>query len=113
MYSIAVAPQLGIVLDKNMLIVEVVPGSAAEQAGLHTEDVLEALDNTTVTSPTDAMQVTRQAIARLGTPAPEQTLSLAFRRGQTHTSIQVRPAPPKDRPGQATPTPVPSDYDYL
>jgi S1-C subfamily serine protease len=107
--NIATAPELGLVVDKNLQIADIVTGSAAQQAGFQTGDILEELGNAPITSPGNVMQAVRQTISQ----SPGQEITLTLRRGKAEMSIQVLPTTPKSRPGQPTPTPVPNDYGYI
>ncbi|MCC7451639.1 MAG: PDZ domain-containing protein [Anaerolineae bacterium] len=79
-------------------IVEVVPQSPADTAGLKTGDLIVAVDNQSV-------QRVEQVQAILSHKAPGETVMLRLRRSDVLLEITVQLAP---RPDQATAAPVPA-----
>jgi membrane-associated protease RseP (regulator of RpoE activity) len=107
------APVLGVVVDRNLKVIDVESGSAAEKAGVQRGDVLKKLDSTILTSPVVAMNTARQKIQS----KPGQKIDVMLQRGGQDILLQVLPAPPVsrgtfDHPAP-TPTAVPAHDGYL
>lgn len=99
-------PVLGIVADTQLQIIDIEPGSVAEQAGLQRGDVIVALGQQVTTSP----EQLRRAIVAL---APQQAVDLTFRREGAEHRVRMMPAAPAPRASSATPTPVPGNMYYF
>jgi S1-C subfamily serine protease len=97
---------LGVVVDQQLRVVAVVAGSAAGQAGLQPGDIIARVNGITITSAAAGKQLIRQA------HAGQQIALTVERNGQTLV-LPVQLAGPRGQPGQATPTPVPSNLDYF
>lgn len=109
------APQFGLVLDKEMRVIDVEEGGAAEKAGVQVGDVLTELNGEAL-APLDSLPQVDAAFEL----AAERTMrrgaapaSLAVRRNGAATRIEIMPGPPPDRRGQPTPTAVPEDEQYI
>ncbi len=79
------AESLNITGEHGAIIAQVEPGSAAERAGLHTGDLVIAVDGKPVHSGTDLRN--RIGLIRIGTP-----VQISFLRGGQQRSISVRTA---------------------
>lgn len=101
------APVLGIVVDQNMAVLHVEPGSAAEKIGIQRGDLIEAVEGMVVATNRDTV---RQAIR---TAKRGQKLLLKVRRAGVEVMFEVVPSSPVARPNQLTPTPVLLPQDYL
>ena len=94
-----------------VLVFEVLPGSAAERAGLRKGDVIERLDNKPVTDIDAWLSEVRSK--------PEQVLMLGVRRDGAILDIAVTPAKVIDKKGQAVGqigtqiSPPPIDKRYI
>ncbi|MDQ3703845.1 MAG: PDZ domain-containing protein [Chloroflexota bacterium] len=101
------APVIGVVVDRNLRVVDVEKGGAAEKAGIARGDVLRRLDTTPLANGPEAMQKFRErAITGQG-------LSVGLNRGGKDLQVQVLPIPPARQFGQPTPTAVPMDQFYF
>ena len=105
-YTVA-APVIGVVVDRNLRVVDLEKGSAAEKAGIMRGDVLRRLDTTPLTNGPDAMQRFRERTIT------GQGLSLGLSRGGKDIQVQVVPLPPAREYGQPTPTAVPVFQFYF
>lgn len=100
------APELGIVVDASLQIVQVVPGSAAEQGGLQKGDVVKMVNDIKIIHPSNAR---RAFHAR----QPSTKTTLIILRGAKEIILEILPAPPGGSPGASTSTPVPADMTYF
>ena len=98
---------LGIVIDPAGKVLYVEPGSAAEQAGIIRDDLLQKVNNLPVNS---ARQQVRTAIQ---TARPGQALIVMLQRNGNEFVLNIKPAPLASRSDIATATPVPTPDDYL
>lgn len=105
-YTVA-APVIGVVVDRNLRVVDVEKGGAAEKAGIIRGDVLRRLETTLLTDGPDAMQRFRERTIT------GQGLSLELSRGGKDLKVQVVPLPPAREYAQPTPTAVPLDQFYF
>ena len=100
------APQLGIVTDATLTIVDIEPGSAAEQASLRQGDRLIAVNGHTLAS-----------VAAFGeqvqTLQPMQELHLTLQRAGREQDVTLRVIIPAGRSNSSTPTPVPANEYYF
>ena len=112
------APELGIVVDEKMQVVNVESNSAAEEAGVQVGDLLQSLDG--VAFATDMHKV-KEVVGYSRTideakgqyaPADKSLQLLLVRKGETMT-LSIIPAGPGGRPDGPTPTPVWPPYDRL
>ncbi|MCL4508931.1 MAG: PDZ domain-containing protein [Chloroflexi bacterium] len=101
------APVLGVVVDRQMRIVDIEAGSTAQRAGIRRGDTLIAIGTVPVASPSAA----RQAFRRVARPG--QTLRVTVNRGGRALVFQVVAAPPVGHSGAPTPTPVPPTQEYF
>ena len=112
------APELGIVVDEKMQVVNVESNSAADEAGVQVGDLLQSLDG--VAFATDMHKV-KEVVGYSRTideakgqyaPADKSLQLLLIRKGETMTLpiIARRTERPADGP---TPTGVWSPYDFL
>jgi S1-C subfamily serine protease len=98
---------IGVVIDQNGKVLDVEPGSAAEQAGIARGDVLEDVNNTAVNLEREKVRTTiRESMS-------DQVLNVKLKRNGNEVFVNVKPSPPTPRPGSPTPTPVPASEDYL
>lgn len=103
----AAAPVIGVVVDRNLRVVDVERGGAAEMAGIMRGDVLRELETTPLTDGAEAMQRFRER-ARTG-----QGLSVGLSRGGKDLQVRILPVPPTPKHGRPTPTAVPADQFYF
>ena len=101
------APVMGVVVDRDLRVVDVEKGGAAEKAGITRGDVLRSLDATPLANGPEAMQRFRER-AIVG-----QGLSVGLTRGGEDLQVQVLPIPPVHQFGQPTQTAVPVDQFYF
>lgn len=101
------APVLGVVVDTQMIVLHVEPGSAAAIAAVQIGDVLETLDGISIAASI------AQVKARIREAQPNRPLSLKLRRGGQLVQVDIVPMPPRPQAGQATPTPVVDPNTYL
>ncbi len=99
-------PALGVTVDRSMRVIDVETGSVADNGGIQRGDVIEALTNVRVTSPSDAARLVRDA--RIG-----QGFAVRLRRGNQSMTLNVTMARRAAHPNQPTPTPVPNSYFYV
>ncbi len=97
------APALGVLVDGNLGVVEVMVGGAAEQAGVQVGDVLVALNGTALPSVDDW----RTAVSRIEVGLD---YDLTVQRAGQSTTLRVTslPHPPENRDPGVTPTVVPT-----
>jgi serine protease Do len=77
-----VASALGLSVNQGALIVSVIPGSPADQAGLQAGDVITSINGTSVTSAEDATKVIRSS--QVG-----ETLQISYDRGGSSATASV------------------------
>jgi S1-C subfamily serine protease len=94
------------VINEDGKVVYVEPGSAAEEAGITRDDILETIDGISVDKRGDVRLIVRRA-------SSDQFLKVKIRRNGSEIELSIRPTPPTPRTGKATPTPVSSLFDYL
>lgn len=84
-----IADQLGLQDTRGALVLSVVDGGPADDAGLRPGDVLVALDGKELSSPEDLL-------AELRGKTPDQTVNVGYRRGtesaETKVTLAARPA---------------------
>lgn len=123
------APQIGVAVDQNRVVADVLPGSPAEKAGLARGDIIKQVGNSTLTSDGDWVGAVRQEIAAKTTPIADPNvignfkvtaLSLVVGRGNQDLTLTLTPVSPPfvRRPAnQALPTatavPVSAGWTYL
>lgn len=100
------APQLGVVVDPEMRIIDVDVGSPAEQAGLQRGDLLLAIEG--ISFATDK----EEAANRISSAKWKETLRLQLRRNGQELEIKITPSPGWERP-DPTVTPAWSPLDYF
>jgi serine protease DegQ len=76
------AEQYGIGAESGVLVLEVLPGSPADEAGISTSDVIVAVDDEQVAEPGDLL-------AELRTRDPGDTIELTVLRGGDEESVDV------------------------
>lgn len=101
----AVGPEVGLVLDKNLTVVDIVQGSAAEKAGVKKGDVLRRVNNSRVT-PNNATKTFRNL-------DKSKTVALVVLREGVRLNLDVVPAPILGHEGAPTSTPMPNDMLYF
>lgn len=114
-FALEPAPQFGIVLDREMRVIDVEEGGAADRAGVRVGDVLTMLNGDPLSS-LDSLAEVGAAFAAVGERAllPDAApASVTERRGGREETITIVPAAPPARPGQPTPTAVPADERYI
>lgn len=104
--TLTAEPALGIVVDRNMRVVDIEAGSTAQRIGIQRNDVVTAIQGTQLSSAESARRIVRQA--KVG-----QRLSIDIRRGNQSFTLNATMAPEVGHPHQATPTPVPSNQEYF
>lgn len=105
-FALEPAPVLGIVVDRNMQVVHVEKGSAAEKGGIKKGDILKGVNSKIVTQPNAA----REAFYSINS---SQKSRLVILRDGKELTLEIRPAAPATNAGQQTPTPVPQDMTYF
>ncbi|MEA2575199.1 MAG: hypothetical protein QOH93_2497 [Chloroflexia bacterium] len=108
------APELGIVVDGNMRVVDLERGGAAELAGILRGDVILRLEGTQLTMPAQA----RQTAVDLFISRPGKEITVTINRHGQSIAVKVLPATRPDRggsPGNPVPTatPVLEPYTYF
>ena len=78
-----IAQQYGLSVEEGVIIIDVVSGGPADSAGLRREDVITALDSTTVSSSGDLLKALRSY-------KPGDTVTLTVVRGGTSSEEQVK-----------------------
>lgn len=102
------AQVLGVVIDPNGKVLDVEPGSAAEQAGIAGGDVIQKINNLSVTSQRQQVQT-----AILETK-PGRDVMVLLQRNGNDVVLSVKPSPPPaGRASLATATPVAAPNEYL
>jgi S1-C subfamily serine protease len=98
------APALGVLIDYQLTVVDVLKGSAAERAGVQAGDVLIALNGTAYASVDDW----RAKVSAIDTG---KDYDLKIQRGGQAMTLRVTsaPYPPNDSPAGVTPTVIPTD----
>jgi S1-C subfamily serine protease len=110
--ALETAPELGVVINKeDMTIIGVATSSAAEKAGIKPGDVLKKVDNVEVIT-TDVAKQKIQSKALQKSP-DEQKVSLVLNRTGQEVVVNAQLTPRGGTANQPTPTPVPTQYDYL
>lgn len=99
----AAAPVLGVVIDDTNRILHVEPGSAADQAGFHINDILVSVDGVSFQS--------QQAQAKELLHTSQSAHSIDVDRAGSRITIPVMPAAPHF--SEPTPTPVLPPNVYL
>jgi S1-C subfamily serine protease len=84
--------QYGIDAESGVLVLEVVPGSPAEEAGISPSDVIVAVDDEEVAEPGDLL-------AELRTRDPGDTIDLTVLRGGDQQSVDVELGQARQVPG--------------
>lgn len=98
---------IGVVIDPDGNVLYVEPGSAAQQAGITPGDLLQKINNLSVSSE-------RQQIhTAIGETMPGQALIVELKRSGNYLVLSVKPTPPTSHAGVATATPVAAPNDYL
>lgn len=119
------APQIGVAVDKTMTVVDVLPGSPAEKAGIARGDMLKKVggaDFTLGSDPTGAIR--NQIIARITPKAVSNEignlevgeLQVIINRGDQNLTLTLKPAsPPFISPtgNQILPTALPASSDWI
>lgn len=104
------APELGIVLDEKFNVVHVVPGGAAEIAGVKKGDVLKSINAQELTS----IKNSAKTIMRIKTSANiDKSVSLVLSRGGSEIKLDIKPAYNGGVLGSPTATPVPQGMYYF
>lgn len=98
---------LGVVIDQDGKVLYVEPGSAAEQAGISRDDVLQEVNNLPVNSEREQVRTTIRESKK------DQILSVKLKRNGNGVILNVKPSPLAPQPSKATPTPVSAPLDYL
>ena len=99
--------ELGVVVDKEMKVLGVEPGGAAEKAGVQVGDVLDSVDGISLGKDKD------KAKDKIHEPKAGKKLKLKLKRADKDLDLDVSPAPPAPHPGGPTPTPVFAPQDYF
>lgn len=100
------APVLGVVIDRNMRVVSVEAGGAAEKGGIKVGDVLKTINSKSVKQPSAA----RKAFYSRNS---SQKSKLIVLRDGTEITLEIEPTALVGKRGQPTPTPVPQDMTYF
>ena len=108
------APILGVVIDNDRMVVDIIPNSAADKAGVQRGDVILKVNDITIT---DRKQP-RSMVLEIGRNRPVDdpaTLKLVLQRGGREIVMQVRLEIPPQRPS-ATKVPrtrIPDDKTFF
>jgi S1-C subfamily serine protease len=101
------APVLGVVIDEFGKVINVEPGSAAEEAGITRDDILETVNGVSV-------NLERENVRRMvRETSSDRFLRVKLNRKGSEIEISVKPTPPTPRTDKAIPTPVSPPFDYL
>ena len=101
------APVLGVVIDEVGKVIYVEPGSAAKEAGITRDDILETVNGVSV-------NLERENVRRMvRETSSDRFLKVKLNRKGSEIGISVKPTPPIPRTDKATPTPVSPPFDYL
>lgn len=104
--ALASAAVLGIVVDKDLQVVQVEPGGAADKAGVKKGDFIRSVNDQTVNSPLDARR------AFYSRNLSQKTHLVVVRAGRVR-NFDIKPGVSKGKPGAPTPTPVPDEAVYF
>lgn len=123
-YSMA-APQVGVAVDHNLTIVDVLVGSPAEKSGIKRGDVLKKVGGLDLTPGDDVKKaaereinaVTKEVKGANGYETMEvQALPIVINRGGNRLTISIKAASPPfnyNKNYLPLPTPAPNDLAYL
>lgn len=100
------SPVLGVVVDRNLRVVDLEAGGAAEKAGIRKGDMITKINATSVASSNDSKRIVRQMNSG-------QAVTITLTRGGQELTLSVLPAGRQGGPGLPTPTAVPTDLDYF
>jgi S1-C subfamily serine protease len=100
------APQLGIVVDKKLRVVDVVEGGAADRAGVKKGDILKKINERQISNAAGARKIFIQLQA-------SESIALSVKRGSKDLSFDITPDVPQVTSGAPTPTAVPPDMMYF
>lgn len=125
-----VLPQFGFAVNKNLVVVDVIPNSPAEKSGLKKGDVLTKIGRETITLASDLKSTARQEIQANVTPIVNygvqqpmrvSPVAVVVNRGTALVNLSVTPLSPPFLPANSfqvnapipTPTPAPNDFVYM
>lgn len=120
------APQLGVTVDKNNIVIDVLANSPAARAGVQRGDVLTKVGTYSVTATTNTREIVQSAIQASTILVPEngiersqvQALPVVVNRNGVQLTLSVMPvAPPFNYANNnlplPTPTPAPSNLIHF
>ncbi len=99
-------PVMGLVVDRDLRVVDIETGSGAEKAGIQKGDVIQSISGALPKSAMDAK-------AMMGRFVREKQITLDLERKGTRMQLVVALSYPTPRRGQPTATPVPADQTYF
>lgn len=105
-FTLSSAATLGVVVNGDMQIVQVVPGSAADKGGVKSGDFIRSVNDQPVDTPLDARR------AFFSKPLSQKTHLVIVRGGKVRT-FDIKPVVLSGSAGDNTPTPVPADASYF
>lgn len=108
--EIVPTPELGIVADQKFKVLYVVPGGAADLAGMKKGDIIKAINAQELASNKKSMK-TIEKIKR--TASTTQSISLILTRGKREIKLEIQPAHNGGSLGAPTSTPVPTGMYYF
>lgn len=100
------APQVGLVVDKNLRVIEIVKGGAADRAGVKKGDTLKSINAQQLTTAAGAKKVFNRLTA-------SKSVRLTVNRDSKELTLDIIPLVPQGITGGPTPTAVPSDMMYF
>jgi S1-C subfamily serine protease len=99
-------PVMGLVVDRDLRVMDIEIGSGAEKAGIQKGDVIHSISGTLPKSAMDAK-------AMMGRFVREKQVTLDLERKGTRMQLVVELSYPASKRGQPTATPVPADQTYF
>jgi membrane-associated protease RseP (regulator of RpoE activity) len=113
--SSSAQPILGVIVDGTLTVITVDSGRAADLAGIHPRDVLDAFNGQPIASAPTARQAERAALA--GQHGAPELITVTVTRGGRKLNLLVHPADSTNSPTpgtpQITPTPAYGNLWYL
>ncbi|HEX2915040.1 MAG TPA: hypothetical protein VH186_29875 [Chloroflexia bacterium] len=108
---------IGIALDQDLMVAQVLAGSRAEKAGIRKGDVFKGVGSSRVNSVEDARKVAREEIGKVTTVVNDslstQDIVVTLGRGSAEITIVMRPVSPPFNFDSAKATPVPAPPSWV
>jgi S1-C subfamily serine protease len=106
------APVIGLTLNQDLRVLDVQPGSAAEQAGIQRGDVLAKIGTTPLEAGIPSATLLGLVQDLIAAQAHQAVQLTVVRDGQ-EIAVAVQPTAPNGTPNQPTPTAVPANQVYF